>query len=105
MADTATGYEHIVLDNRGVARIAGTRWRVSLLVAARQAYGWSPEELHFQHPDLSLGKIYSALAYAADHGESVDAEIARDLEGYENARKAAGPSPLLDKLRAKGFKK
>lgn len=45
MSETRTAYEHIVLDDAGIARIAGTRWKVSLLVAARQAYGWSPEEV------------------------------------------------------------
>ncbi len=26
------------------------------------SYGWSAEELQFQHPYLSLGQIHSALA-------------------------------------------
>ncbi len=32
-------------------------------VVEQKAYGWSAEELHFQHPYLTLGQIHSALAY------------------------------------------
>jgi uncharacterized protein (DUF433 family) len=31
------------------------------------AYGWSPEEMHYQHPPLSLAQIHAALAYYFDH--------------------------------------
>ena len=55
MAGTATSYAHIALDDRGVPIIAGTTMKVIELVIERMAYGWSPEELHFQHPYLSLG--------------------------------------------------
>ncbi|MBF0328235.1 MAG: DUF433 domain-containing protein [Nitrospirae bacterium] len=34
--------------------------KVVELVVEKIAYGWSPEELHFQHPYLTLGQIYSA---------------------------------------------
>ncbi len=33
------------------------------LVVEQQEYGWSPEELHFQHPYLTLGQIHLTLAY------------------------------------------
>lgn len=58
-----TGYKHIALDEKGTPRIQGTSMRVSELIAERLAYGWSPEELHFQHPYLSLAQIHAALAY------------------------------------------
>ncbi len=72
-----TRYEHIVLDPHGVARIAGTTMKVVELVTAQAAYGWSPEELHFQFPHLSLGQIHSALAYYWDHQAEMDQDIAR----------------------------
>lgn len=58
-----TRYEHIVLDEECILSIAGTTMKVVELVVEQQAYGWSPEELHFQHPHLTLGQIHSALAY------------------------------------------
>lgn len=63
MAMTETGYEHIVLGDDGTPHISGTTMKVVELVTAQLAYGWSPEELHFQFPHLTLGQIHSALAY------------------------------------------
>jgi uncharacterized protein (DUF433 family) len=99
----ATGYEHIVLDERGVALIAGTTMKVLELVAETTAYGWSPEELHFQHPYLSMGQIYSALAYYWDHRDQIHADLARRLEKVDRLRQASGPSPLVTRLKAEGL--
>ncbi len=63
MTITATGYEHIVVDEDGVPWIAGANMKVVELVLDRQAYDGTPEELLAQHPYLTLGQIYSALAY------------------------------------------
>ncbi len=73
MSMVETRYEHIVLDERQVPTIAGTRIEVIEVVLDKIAYGWSPEEIHLQHPHLSLGQIYSALAYYWDHKEELDA--------------------------------
>lgn len=99
---TATTYEHVELDESGTPVIAGTTMKVIELVMAQMAYGWSPEELHFQHPYLTLGQIHSALAYYWDHKEALDAEIQRRWQWAEQARREAGPSPLVAKLRAQG---
>ena len=77
MSFAETRYAHIVLDARGVPRIAGTTMKVIELVTAQTAYGWSPEELHFRFPHLSLGQIHSALAYFWDHRDELDQDIAR----------------------------
>ena len=77
---TETRYEHVVLDQEGVPVIAETTTKVVELVVEQQAYGWSPEELHFQHPYLDLGQIHSALAYYWDHREDLDRDIQRRLE-------------------------
>ena len=62
-----TRYEHIAVDDTGLATIVGTSMKVKELVAERLAWGWSPEELLINHPHLTLGQIFSALAYYADH--------------------------------------
>lgn len=103
MALLETRYEHILLDEHGVARIAGTRTKVVGLVLDKLAYGWSPEEIHFQHPRLSLGQIYSALAYYADHRDELDRDIEDRLREVDRLRAEAGPSPLVERLRAKGL--
>ncbi len=94
-----TRYEHICLDERNMAFIAGTTMKVVELVAEKLAYGWSPEELHFQHPYLTLGQIYSALAYYADHKEELDREMAARLANVESIQRGQGPSPLAARLR------
>lgn len=95
--------EHVQLDASGVPYIAGTTMKVIELVMAQVAHGSSPEELHFQHPYLTLGQIYSALAYYWDHKAELDADIEQRWQWAEQARQAAGPSSLLSKLRAHGL--
>ena len=68
---------------------------------AQMAHGWSPEELHFQYPHLTLGQIHSALAYYWDHRDELDADIARRSQMAEHARERSGRSPLADKLRGR----
>ena len=100
---TTTSYEHIHLDDKGIPYIAGTTMKVVELVMAQEAYGWSPEELHFQHPYLTMSQIHSALAYYWEHKETVDADIERRLDYAVQARQEAGTSPLVTRLRDQGL--
>lgn len=105
MTFTATEHKYVQLDERGVPIIAGTTMKVVELVTSQFAYGWSPEEIHFQHPYLSMSQIHSALAYYWDHKQEIDADMERRFEYAERMRKEAGPSPLAAKLRAQGLLK
>ncbi|HVR96973.1 MAG TPA: DUF433 domain-containing protein [Thermoanaerobaculia bacterium] len=84
-----TAYPHIELDASRAPRITGTTMKVVELVMAQRAYGWSPEELHFQHPDIPLGHIHSALAYYWDHKGELDMDIEERSRFAEQARKEA----------------
>lgn len=95
---------HVDFDEEGRPIIAGTTMKVVELVEAQMAYGWSPAEIHFQHPSLSLGQIHGALAYYWDHQGDLDAEIERRLAEYDSARQASGPSPVIAKARSAGYK-
>jgi hypothetical protein len=44
MAEPATTYAHITVDEHGIPWIAGANTKVVELVAEVHAYGWSPEE-------------------------------------------------------------
>jgi uncharacterized protein (DUF433 family) len=68
---------HIEIDDQGVAWITGANTKVIEVVLDRLAYGWSPEEIHFQHSHLSLADIHAALAYYYDHQDELDSEIER----------------------------
>lgn len=98
-----TSYEHIRLDDEGIPHIVGTTMKVVELVMAQEAYGWSPEELHFQHPYLSMSQIHSALAYYWEHKEELDADIEERLNFAEQSRQEAGASPLATRLRNEGL--
>ena len=102
MSFAETHYAHIVLDARGVPHIAGTTMKVVELVTAQTAYGWSAEELHFQFPHLSLGQIYSALAYYWDHCDELDQDIARRLAAVDQQQRQTPTAPLRARLRARG---
>lgn len=103
LASVETRYEHIVIDERGIPVVAGTNMKVVELVLEKMAYGWSPEELYFQHPHLTLGQIYSALAYYWDHQEELDKDIERRREFVDQLRNTAGMSPLKARLKAQGL--
>ena len=86
-----TRYEHIMLNEDQVPMIAGTTMKVVELVLDHLAYGWSPEELHFQHPSLTMGQIYSALAYYWDHKAELDQDIERRLRFVEQVQQSTKP--------------
>lgn len=96
-----TRYEHIMLDENQVPTIAGTTMKVVELVLDHVAYGWSPEELHFQHPYLTMGQIYSALAYYWDHKVELDQDIERRRQFIDQVQQTTKPPQLAERLKAK----
>ncbi len=103
MPSVQTPYEHIELDEKGTPVIAGTTMKVVELVVEKLAHGWSAEELYFQHPYLTLGQIYSALAYYADHQSEIERDIENRLELSIRLEKETGASPLIGRLKSKGL--
>ena len=101
MSSVAT--THIEIDERGIAWITGANTKVIEVVLDKLAYGWSPEEIHFQHPYLSLAQIHAALTYYYDHQTDFDAEIIRQLKEVEAYAEAAKDSPGRRRLRERGL--
>ena len=75
MSVTARAYEHLDCSNPDRPLIAGKNFKVIHLIREHVAYGWSAEELALNHPQLTLGEVYAALAYYADHREQLDRQI------------------------------
>ncbi len=98
----ATTYEHITLTDEHIPMLSGTTIKVIELVAEHLAYGWSPAEIHFQHPHLTLGQIHSALAYYWDHQAELDEELERRWKQVEHLRSSAPTAALGARLRASG---
>ncbi|MBI3469396.1 MAG: DUF433 domain-containing protein, partial [Planctomycetes bacterium] len=74
------GYAHVAQDSGycgGAPRVAEAGVRV---VTVLQLYrsGIPPEEIADRYEGLTLGAVFSALAYAADHREEIDAYLAEE---------------------------
>jgi uncharacterized protein (DUF433 family) len=96
-------YPHLWFDDRGRPWIDDTNIKVIEVVLDHTAYGWSPQEIHEQYPDLSLAQIHAALAYYFDHKETMDEEIGRQRKVYEELRaESHAKSPLIQRLREQG---
>ena len=95
---------YVSLDKSGVAWIDATNVKVVEVMADHLAYGHSPEEIHLQHPHLSLAQVHAAFAYYFDHQAELDAEIERRYRRAEALRKAAAP-PFTRKQLAARLKK
>jgi uncharacterized protein (DUF433 family) len=72
---TAVFATQIEVDTHGVAWVVGTKTKVVEIVLDKIAHGWSPEEIHVQHPHLSLAQIQGALTWFYENQAEIDAEI------------------------------
>ncbi len=96
---TAVIESYIVIDERKVAWIDGTKVKVIEIALDKLAHGSSPEELHFQYPHLSMAQIHAALAYYYDHQEELENEILRRLREVNELSARQADSQLQQKLR------
>jgi uncharacterized protein (DUF433 family) len=103
MSLVQTPYEHVSLDEKNAPVITGTTMKVAELIVEKLAHGWSAEELHLQHSYLTLGQIYSALAYYADHQTELEKDIEIRLESALKIEKDTELSPLMERLKSKGL--
>ena len=99
--------EHISTDDKGVARVSGTRSKVSQIVCDVRN-GLSPEEIHVAYPHLSLGQIHVALSYYYDHRPEIDAQIEASLRADDAARLnqkySVSKADLLARAKEKGIR-
>jgi uncharacterized protein (DUF433 family) len=96
---TAVFATQIELDDRGIAWIGSTKVKVTEVVLDKIAYGWSPEEIHFQHPHLSLAQIHAALTYYYENQDQLDAQIRSGLEASGKLASQVSDVDLRRKLR------
>ncbi|MCH7227992.1 DUF433 domain-containing protein [Haloferula sp. A504] len=92
---------HVQIDDDGRAWIDDSNVKVVEVVRDHIAYGWSPEEIHWQYPHLGLAQIYAALAYYHDNRSAMDGEIEASLLAADTAARIAEDSPIA--LRLKGL--
>ena len=95
---TAIFSTQIEIDGQGVAWIAGTKVKVTEIILDKFAYGWSPEEIHFQHPNLSLAQIHGALTWYYENQASLDEYIRDGLDEAERLSFQASDPEFRRKL-------
>jgi uncharacterized protein (DUF433 family) len=98
-----SGTTHISLDERGRAWVDGTNFRVDQVVAG--AIGpdqMTPQQIVEAYPqsNLTLARIYAALAWYYDHQAEMDAEFERVRQMVEEGRVRQRNSPLVQRVLA-----
>src|SRR5437868_14127401 len=96
-------YPHLEQRSDGKLWLIGTQTKVLEVVLDRLAHHWDADEIQRQHPHLTLGQIYSCLAYYYDHQEEMDKDIAERIKRVEEIEASLGESPLRLKLKAMGL--
>src|SRR5438270_4051372 len=86
---TVVPLEYIEIDDRGVAKLIGSRIKVRHVAVYARA-GWSVGQIHDSYPHLTLAQIHAALAYYYEHQAQIDAEIE---EGDRFADEMRGKNP------------
>jgi uncharacterized protein (DUF433 family) len=100
---TQSLYPHIEQRPDGKIWLTGTQTKVIEVALDRLAHHWDADEIQRQHPHLTLGQIYSCLAYYYDHQEEMDRLVEEQLRTVERFRAESGESVLKAKLRSKGL--
>ncbi len=95
---------HIEVGEDGIARIAGTRTKVALVIEDYLDRGWGPETIRENYPDLSLAQIHAAFVYYYDHQAEFDVQLARRRRETQQARDVMPETPGRTKLRETGLR-
>lgn len=98
---TVAAIEHIIIDDKGVPRIAGSRIRVSQIAAEYEQHGRDAEAVWRDHDHLSRAKIYAALAYYFDHVDAIQAELNELDAAHDAAVEAQKSAPRVQAILAK----
>lgn len=92
---------HVRVDRKGVAWIDDTKVKVIEVIGDHLAYGHSPEEIHLQHPHLSLAQVHAAFAYYYDHQGKLDEELEQRFRRTEALRQKSGQPLSRKKLNGR----
>jgi uncharacterized protein (DUF433 family) len=98
---TTVSYPHIEIDPQGEPVITGANTKVVVLAMDHLAHHWDATEIHRQRPHLTLGQIYSALAYYYDHEIELNNQIDQLLRRENELLDQLGTSRIRAKLQAK----
>jgi len=89
----------VVLDQKGVPVIAGANTKVVEIVAIRQSYTETPEEIAEGLPHLTLEQVEAALDYYEAHKGEIDEDMERRIQWVERLREEMGQPEIVKRLR------
>lgn len=96
--------EHLTFDERGNARIEGTRIKVKHIALLTQ-HGRSPEQIQQEITHVSLAQIHAALAYYYDHRAEIDEQLRKDDEISEELQNSPEQKAFVARLRERAAKR
>ena len=99
---STVSYPHLEINADGVAIIAGTTTKVVEIVQDYLAHHWHAEDIHRQHPHLTLAQIHAALTYYYDHQQEIEQDIDRRLRRVAEIKGRRAESTIQTKLRQLG---
>ena len=95
------GYAHLAQDPGycgGAPRVAEAGVRVVTILGLYRS-GVPPEEIAERYEGLRIGAVFSALAYAADHRDEIDAYLAKEERVTADALRNQIPHPKIQAAR------
>jgi uncharacterized protein (DUF433 family) len=92
-------YPHVEIGPNGAPYIAGTGFKVRMLIEEHLTDGADANELQRRHPQLTLSQIYGALVYYHDHKQQIDGEIDHLEQTEGELRNRLENSATTDRLR------
>ena len=97
----AEATQHIEIDERGVAYVAGCRSKVGAIAIDYMHNQMSAREIAQSYPHLNLAQVHAALSYYFDHQAEIDRQIQESQADVERIREEVETSEYLERLRAK----
>ena len=72
-------YPHIEKAEDGKLYVAGTRFKVKILILDHVGWGMDARQIRDGHPGLTLAQAHAVLAYFYDNEEAIRKEIDEDF--------------------------
>ena len=96
---STTAWPFIEVDHSGRASITAKKMPVLQLVREHLTFVWDAEQLHRQHPHLTLSEIYSALGYYYEHLDECAAQLESDERRLASLKQELTNPELQQRLR------
>lgn len=95
----ATTWPFIEIDETGRPTIPARGLKVLQIVREHLTFDWDAEQLHRQHPQVSLAEIHAALGYYYEHRAECDTMLDHDEQRLQVLKHQLVNPELQERLR------